>query len=320
MGVITKWPNVFSRLEIAPGGSLIGWGGISGSQTFYVQGAGATLPGNDGNDGRSFNKPLATITAALGKCESMRNDVIYILNYWTAADETWPIAVNKKCVHIIGVAQPGLPFPAIAPSGTTAAFTIHEDGSYCEIAYLAINGGTAGAGVSLGPASSPNNKPEGVWIHDNVFGHNWFGACLSGIDSPEYGAVSARIERNTFLGDLCDVGGRISGNAIDLTTTSAFHEDLQIVDNTIMGCQFAISVFKGRAAVITGNKVVHPDSASGEAVYLQAGCVGCLVDDNHAMAGGDAAASNIPFEDDTQADNDWGQNTSGWAAAAGPTT
>ena len=312
MGVITRWPNVFTRLEIAPGGVLIGWGGISGSQTFYVQGAGAKYPGNDSSDGLSFKKPLATITKALSKCVSMRNDVIYILNYWTPAGETWPIAVNKKAVHIIGVAQPGLPSPAIVPASTTAAFTINEDGSYCEIAYLTISGGTGYAGISLGAVTGTNTKPEGVYIHDCVFGHRWFGTPTSGIDSPEYGAIGLRIERCTFLGDAANFTGGITTNGIDLATTSAFHENAQIIDNLFTGCTRGIFLNKGKDCEIRGNRFGVDDGGGVDQAIDLTNCLGCTIDDNHTGSRMAAGGTSTCYSDqDGGVVNAWGFNTNG---------
>ena len=284
---------------------------------FYVNTA--SKGGNDGNAGTNYNYPKLTIKSALDACTNLNDDYIFIMDYWQASGEDWPIVINKKKVHIIGLAHSNLPFPAIHPDSDKPAFTIHENGSYCEIAYLTIGGGDSYAGISLGPVGTPGTKPEGVYIHHCTFGHIWFGTPLSGIDSPEYGAVSCRIERCTFLGDEATMGGAISGNAIDFTTTSAFHEDLEIIDNVFKGVTIGINLFKGKGAVIVGNRFAVDDTSVGEAISLEAGCVGCMVDDNHAMAGGDATMANIAYTDVAKADNEWGQNYMGVASAALPT-
>lgn len=308
MGILWRGTQKFSRVEVIPGGAAIGFGeGYVGNQKFYVNTDSATYPGNDSNDGLSYNTPLLTIKAALAKCVDGRNDVIYIINYWQASGEDWPIVINKKLVHIVGVAQPNLPYPSIHPPSDTACFTIHENGSYSEIAYLTIGGGNSFAGISLGPASSPNTKPEGVYIHDCTFGHTWFGTPLSGIDSKEYGAVSCRIERCTFLGDLVQAGGKISGNGIDLTTTSAFHEDLVIKDCYFMGVAIGINLAKGKGAVITGNVFTIVDSAEGEAITLGAATLGCLIDDNR-VANLETQSTKTGYRDLGSTKSHWGLN------------
>ena len=88
MGIRWRGKQIFDWLQLAPGGTAVGFGaGYVGGQAYYVNTAGATFPGNNSNDGLSYKTPLLTIKAALAKCVDERNDVIYIINYWQASGE-----------------------------------------------------------------------------------------------------------------------------------------------------------------------------------------------------------------------------------------
>ena len=305
--IMHRWPNAFNRLEIAPGGSLIGWGGISGSQTYYVNTASATYPGNNNNDGLSYKTPLLTITAALAKCVDGQNDVIYIIDYWQATGETWPISIEKKQVHIIGIAQAGLPYPAIHPTGNTAAFQLTSSGQYGSISYLTIGGGDSHGGIDW----LNEGQVDGFWIHHNVFGHQWFDTPLNGILQPSTasrGGFGNIIEDNVFMGDLANCTGVITGNAIDMLG-SVVSYDLTIRNNVFLGCAVGAYLTKVSNGMILNNKFICADAADGEAIALLTACRGCMVDGNVAMNGGDAAMTQQPYVDVAATNkNHWGVN------------
>jgi len=290
-------------------------GGLFGmiGNVYHVNTAGAQFPGRDTNSGLSYEFPLLTLTRALALCVSGRDDYILIHDYWRPSGETFPIAINKKKVHIFGVAQPNFPYPAIHPEDDLAGFTIHEDGSYSEVGYLTIGGGDSYAGISLGPDSSPNTKPEGIWIHHDQFGHAWFGTPTSGIDSPVYGATGLRIEDCRFLGDLVNGGGGIKENGIDLTTQSADHENLQLLDNVFKGLAIGVNLYYAKGGEIRGNRFGIPDAQVGEAITLQSVAVGVMVDDNVAMNGQLTNGYTFnPYRDlGAQPVNHWGRNYRG---------
>lgn len=311
MGTI-RWRgrHVFDKLVVkrAEGGPFDQIG-----QVYHINTASATYPGSDANEGTSFEKPMLTITAALARCVAGRDDYILVHDYWQPTGETWPIAVNKKKVHILGVAQSNFPYPAVHPSTDVAAFTVHEDGSYSEIGLLSIGGGGSYAGISLGPDSSPNTKPEGVWIHNSQFGHSWFGTPSKGIDSLVYGATGLRVEDCRFLGDLVNAGGSIKDNAIDLTTQSADHENLQLLRNIFKGVAIAINLYYAKGGEIRENRFAVPDAQVGEAITLQSTAVGVEVDDNVAMNGMlQSGYTYNPFRDlAANTINAWGRNYRG---------
>lgn len=303
------WRGVhkFKRLEIAPGGVFVGGYGISGSQRFYVNQATATYPGNNNNDGLSYLTPLLTITAALAKCVDGRNDEICVIDYWRPTGETWPISIEKRAVHIFGAALPGLPYPAIHPATDVAAFQLTSAGQYGSISLLTIGGGNSHGGIDW----QNEGQVDGFHIHDNIFGHQWFGTPLNAILQPSgasrggYGNV---IERNRFMGDLANCTGAITGNAIDMLGAVASY-DLIIQDNKFMGCAVGVNLTKVHNAEILDNRFVCADSGDGEAIALLTACRGCMVDGNRAMNGGDAAMTQQPYRDVAATNkNHWGVN------------
>jgi len=282
-------------------------------RVYHINTAGALFAGDDANSGLEYEHPMLTITGALGRCVSGRNDYILIHDYWRPATETFPIQVNKKKVHILGVAQPNFPYPAVHPGTDVAAFAVNESGSYSEIGLLTIGGGNSYAGISLGAVTGVNTKPEGILINGCIFGHSWFGTPLSGIDSPQYGAMGAMILDCTFLGDLINAGGKITGNAIDFTTAVAGHEGLQILGCKFAGVAIAINLYRGQSALIQGNTFAVPDAQNGEAVTLQSDNLGVMVKDNEAINGMLSAGYTFNPYRDLSADpaNHWGRNYRG---------
>jgi len=307
-GIVWRGTQKFARAEILPGGAAIGFGeGYVGNQKFYVNTASATYPGNDNNDGLSYKTPLLTITAALAKCVDGRNDVIYIIDYWRPDGETWPISIEKRAVHILGVALQGLPYPAIHPATDVAAFQLTSSGQYGSIGFLTIGGGASHGGIDW----LNEGQVDGFRIHNNVFGHQWFGTPLSGIHqvaTASRGGFGNIIEDNQFLGDLANCNGAITGNGIDMLG-AVVSSDLIIRNNRFMGVYIGANLTKVTNGMIYGNKFVCADAVDGEAVSLLASCLGCMVDDNRAMNGGDAAMTKEPYRDVAATNkNHWGMN------------
>lgn len=277
-------------------------------KVFFVDGYGGR--GSDLNDGDDPARPLSTITHALSLCRHGKDDVIIVFDYWQPTGETWPILVNKQKVHIIGLSNPNAEFIAIHPPGDTACFQLSSDGQYGEIAGFCIGGGNNHGGIEYGNAG----QVDGFWIHDCWFGHQWFGTPLNGILNPATatrGGYGNRIEWCTFMGDLANCKGKITGNAIDvlMNTDATATRDLEILDCVFKGGAIAINLTRAFDAVILRNKFVCPDAQVGEAVTLGASSRGCLVDDNVGMNGGDAVMTNNPFRDlATGANNHWGVN------------
>lgn len=306
--------EIRNMLGIAADAVMAGFGrGFAGGATFWVDGGSLA---SDSNNGCSLDKPLASIKAALALCTSWQNDVIFVgPQYWQPATEDWPILVNKMSVHIIGLALPNLPAPAIHPDVDKAAFEFANTGQVCELAYFTIGGGSAHGGVETG--SIANGMGNGLYMHHCSFGHEWFGTPLAGFRNlGTINACAVRIEECKFFGDLANCVGKISGTAIDNALGAAGYWDkCEFINNIFMGCAMAIHLYRARDCMILGNKGGLPDSADGELVMLQADCVGNLVDGNIGMAGGDAAMTKNPFRDLAASSNNWGHNLRTTAAA-----
>jgi len=287
---------------------------------YHVNTASAAFPGNDSNTGLSYEFPLLTITAALSKCVAGRNDYILIHDYYQATGETWPIVVNKRQVHIFGVAQQNLPYPVIHPTGDTPAFILGSAGQYSEIGYLTLGGGDSFGGINIEfyTGSAQQGQVDGVWIHHNTFGYVWFGTPACGIQKMAgsiHPSHSVLIEDNEFLGDLINGKGKIAGKAIDIlgTTDGKAIKNWIIRHNRFMSCEMAINLIRAYDAQIYGNKVVMPDAKVGEAVSLGANCLNAMVDDNVALKGMlTNGYTNNPYRDlSAQPVNHWSRNYRG---------
>jgi len=122
-----------------------------------------------------------------------------------------------------------------------------------------------------------------------------------------------------------DMKGVITGNGISLEQAAAADHafrSLEILDCIFKGLDIGINAVWAYDGVFLRNKFVVPDAANGEAITLAANTEGCMVDDNRAMNGGDAAMTRNPYRDlsgaPAGAGNHWGQNFAGAAVAALP--
>jgi len=282
-------------------------------RVYHINTGGAVFPGKDANSGLEYEHPMLTIKAALARCVAGRNDYILIHDYWRPTGEDWPIVHNKNKVHICGVAQRGLPYPAIHPEDDVDAFQLGSSGQYGSIEYLTIGGGATAAGIEIGASG----QVDGFHIAECIFGHRWFGTPLNGIRqqaADTRGGNGNVIERCHFLGDW-QGKGTISGNAIDMLVTGALDRcfyQLQILENWFHGIQgVAINLSRDNGGEVLDNQFVVPDAANGEAISLLANSLGTMVRGNRAMSGQSAVANTYnPFRDlATAGNNHWGDNS-----------
>lgn len=289
-------------------------------RVYHINTEGAVYAGDDANSGLEYEHPLATITEALSRCVAGRNDYILIHDYWRPTGETWPIVPDKKQVHIMGVAQAGLPYPAIHPEDDVPAFVLGSSGQYGEIAYLTIGGGGSFGGINIEhyTGGDMEGQVDGFWIHHNTFGHVWFGTPECGIQKlnssihPSHGVV---IEENEFLGDLASGKGAIKGNAIDIlgTTDGKAIKNWTIRWNRFKGCYIGVNLVRAYDPEVTENYFVIADAVTGEAITLAANCTGAMVIDNKAINGMlNAGYTHNPFRDlSAHPANHWGMNYRG---------
>ena len=281
-------------------------------RVYHINTEGAVYPGNDANSGLEYEHPIATITEALSRCVAGRNDYILVHDYWRPTDETWPIVHNKLKAHIVGVAQRGLPYPAIHPEDNVDAFQLSSSGQYGSIEYLTIGGGAAAAGIEFGASG----QVDGFIISENIFGHRWFGTPLNGIRqivTDTRGGNGIVINRNHFLGDWQGKGS-ISGNAIDILCAALNVYQLQILENWFHGIDaVAINLTRDNGGEILDNRFTVPDGQTGEAITLRAASLGTMVEGNRAMSGMlNAGYTYNPFRDlAVNTYNHWGMNYRG---------
>ena len=307
---------VFDRLVVKEleGGP---WGQVG--VVYHVNIASALYPGSDDNEGLDYEHPLLTITEAQDRCVSGRNDFILIWDYWQASGETWPIVVNKRNVHICGVAHSNLPYPAIHPTGDTPSFVLGSAGQYSEMAYLTIGGGDSHGGINLTyDGTTQQGQVDGMWLHNLLFGHRWFGTPQNGIlqrADANRGGNGNRIEDCVFLGDA-QGKGVISGNGIDLLQTNILtlsYYQTQIVNNTFHGLAIGINAVRDNGGEFLDNRFTVPDSVTGEAITLGTSSLGTMVNGNEAMNGMlNAGYTYNPFRDlAANTANHWGRNYRG---------
>lgn len=268
----------------------------------------AAKGGSDSNKGDEPDEPWLTFTQAISQCQDDHDDYIFVMDYWRATGETWPISVDKNGIHIIGVARPGpLPYPAIHPATDVAAFQLTSSGQYIEIAGLTLGGGDAHGGIDW----MNEGQVDGAWIHHCTFGHQWFGTPLSGIHqvaTASRGGYGNLIEDCLFMGDLANCTGAITGNGIDMLGSVASY-DLTVRRCIFKGVAVGVHLTVVHNGAILDNRFICADAADGEAIALLTACRGNMVDGNRAMNGGDAAMTQQPYVDVAATNNNhWGVN------------
>lgn len=268
---------------------------------FYVNGIDGV--GDDANSGLTRDVPLLTITAALALCVNDHDDYIVVLDYWQPTGETWPIDVNKSKVHIIGVPGAGAQWPAIVPTGDTAAFTVSA--AHTEMAHLSINGG-----ATHGCVESSITGKWGIMLRDC-----WFGVTGTGQDGFRgIGAVDIpylmihgcrfgvgltrdgiRLEHNATRGQLGLPNGQ--GN---------FFDRIPGIGINLVGSCSEVGIYN--------NVIAVPANTAGGAITLSANCVNCIADGNKANFG-DTTMGNVPFADGAAGGvNNWLMNYQGITA------
>lgn len=253
----------------------------SESHVFFVDGTDGV--GDDGVNtlGQLPDEPFLTITHALSKCTAAKNDFIFILNYYQATGETWPISISKGQVHIIGIGYSSGPWNWVQPTGDTAAFSLTTGADGVEIAGLEIGAGATHAGIEM--------ATSGLWnlhVHDCGFGTENGMTGAAGIrtsDGTTGGElINALIENNRFGRQLT-----LAGIDVPIALTGPNSVEGCIVRNNIFEVatgNYGIYVPKTTASFADGgifdNKFIVPAEA-GAAVTFGAGTTGAL-DGNHA--------------------------------------
>ena len=260
---------------------------------FYLNGS----SGSATNTGLTADSPLLTMTSALALCTNDADDYIIVLDYYQPAGETWPVAVNKSKVHIIGVPGAGAQWPTMVPPGDTASMNITALG--VEVARLSIQGGATAGGIHIGAAV------WGIKIRDCWFGVT--GASQDGIrDVAPFDAIYLSVEGCRFGQLLTRDGVRLEHNATRSSIGNAMTGKGNLFDR-VPGV--AINLVGQCSEVgIYNNVIAVPANTAGGAITIADGSENCIINGNRAFFG-DTRMGNVPYTDSSTAGwNHWGLN------------
>jgi hypothetical protein len=282
-GFQEKWDARYDLGVVGAGGGASLDPGDDMGETFYVNGGSDGLSDNTG-DGKSPTTAKQTITAALALCTNDKHDHIIVLNYGSngRAAETWPIAVNKSQVHIIGVGTPNGKWPMVSPSGDTAAFSIQAD--RVEIANLELGAGATAGCIEIGTSGKWD-----CWVHHCHFAYTTATAL--------YGVYIA----SGYAAPYISIGpGNIFGNGI---TSHGVYNNHNATNGIVVGNFFQEVGGNGIEADASwsGGRIVDnyfqvvTDDAIGTAVRLGASVTGVAVFNNIAGVNGGGKPIYEPF-------------------------
>lgn len=295
-----------------PGLSVIRPAGLG--KVFFVD----ATNGSDSNGGQDPGNALASITKALQKCTSHRDDYIMVIDYrWpgTGIEPSFPIELEKDSVHIISTRHMSLNCYRYASINGGGENVFRKTG----IATHGISGVEI-AGFNLYSAGA-----AGIFI-DGGLGHAWhihhnsfagLGAMQDGIyvGNPALSCElqTSLIEYNQFGDYLTRDGIRTNNHGGGSLTWS------WIISNVFRKCTVGIHYRNHSLTAYLGgalhNYFYKSDGSAGWAITLgdqhQGGPVDCLIDDNHAAEDGDNPSAN-PYKDFSE--NAVGDLLNGWGA------
>lgn len=253
---------------------------VGGGKTFFVNGN----DGDDGNTGVDPAYPLKTITRALELCQDGRNDYIISMIHY---QETFPIAVNKSTVHIIGLGNLQAMFCRMTASGDTAIFEVGDKDFY-EIAGFSMDAGAGHGCIEVGAGES---AARGC-IHDCWFGV--LGGSQDGIYIPDgAGLPSCMIFNNVFGATITRDGFRGAGSCY----RSAIYNNWFNVINA--GTNRGVHIVKEGAQLwlIKDNDFhIYVDDQAGKAIQIESNATVFMIVGNRAGQGA-VAMTNNPYRD-----------------------
>jgi hypothetical protein len=255
--------------------------------------------------GKSPDTAFLTIQEAISASSNTTDDWIFVFDYSGGGGT---LTINKAFVHLIGNANPGMPYPRIMPASSVAGITITDAGDRVEIAHLVI-----GAGDQTKPAItfSGAGGSYGVWIHDNVIGRDAAAPANDGILVP--GGTAAPyllVEDNIFHGSagagIDQSGIEIAGNATRGAILNNYFSDLG------SGTHPAIYLSGGVTQVrIEGNRIgCDDDDAVGWGITVSATSTDCWINNNYGGSSSGTPTTEMynDGDDSDTEDNNWGIN------------
>jgi hypothetical protein len=244
------------------------------------------------------------MTAALGKCTNDAGDIIYVLDYYQPATETWPISVNKSLVQIIGFQNvygeafgyPFYPWNVAMASGSKPVFDIVANN-------VLISGFGLYAGTSSYPCITMDSGASVVRIDQCNFCRGTYGVHLTSGDAG-YGIT---ITNCHFIQSLTTGGIYINDDPAFSYIAGNHFDRLPGV---------AIHIVQGAGHVIENNKIAMGANTNGRAITLESGVNRAFVNNNYA-AYGTESGTTFPYTDNgTVNENNWGRNYFGALSVA----
>jgi len=263
--------------------------GPGAAKVYYVNGAtwaNGFAAGSDGNDGLSKDAPIHTLTEAIARCTDGGNDTIIVLDYWAATGETWPIAVNKDVINIIGVGAKPMWNWAALYSASDVCMDI--TGSHVYIHGLSFTP------ISSSPGVTFDDGAENVWLDRCDFPSGVQGVLLAAGDM-NWGLS---ITNCRFFGALT-VGGILINDDVVGTLIEG-----NIFERLAGDC---IHITDANVGHIRNNTFALASNGAGLAVTLATSTSEFMVDQNHAVYG--EATTTSPYDEEgTSTTNGWGLN------------
>lgn len=281
-------------------GKLLTKGGMVG-KVFYVDGTN----GDDANAGTNPLYPLQTIAAGVTLCTTRKQDYIFVFESYT--QETFPLVIDKRDIHLIGLTAGGfLPRPVLLDGNGEAAIKITATGHSLEL-----------SGFRL---SSTGGADPGILVDDTVVSWNChihnctFGVIIAAQDGILISGSTADIQGWTI--EDCYFGQLLSRDGIRANNTSN-----ALIRNNIFRRYTGIGVniiSSDQMGAVLNNVFQSDSTTAGFAINLGSLTNNGMIDGNRAMEDG-AAPGNNPYVDASNAsaaslNNAWGLNYKGITA------
>ena len=285
--------HVFDKIQ-AKVSIGFGQGSFGKGDQYWVDG----FNGSSTASGKSPDEPLDTIEGALALCSGDNDDYIWVMQGYQEGEA---INVNKSLVHIIAYGSPFATFLALNVATDIHVMEIESVGNHAEIAGFAFGGGSTKAGIYLRDSYS-------VWIHHNVFGHEYPGSATPkyGIEAntAPTGVVHSVFEDNVFYGtDGAASFGKIDANGMLMYGVKG----CVIRRNIFMGIPgINLQITDSVKVIIVDNQFALDGDTTGRAITLAGSSAGCWIHGNYAGFG-KTVMSNVPWAD-AGSDNHWGLN------------
>ncbi len=154
-----------------------------GGRHFFV--SVAAYGASDGNDGLTPETAVLSIYMALSKCVSGRRDVIRVLNYASANEVAWPIAVDKVGVSII--AEQGGGLQPRYTNGSIIDSTGNTDCMHMDVSHVRVQGFEFRAGTSCAGIKFDTSGVSRHGIFNCVFQSGKYGVWASANSMPSVG-------------------------------------------------------------------------------------------------------------------------------------